>query len=209
MRGAGGGLGLMLTFDALTHTYTLDGRELPSVTTILKGTGMIDYSMIPQAVLQEAGRRGTAVHVALQYMDDGELDESSVAPEYAGYIKAAKRFYAETGFTVAHNEYRDYHRGLLYAGTLDRTGVFPDDSLAVVDWKTGLVMPAHALQLVGYANFFRNPRRYRRIAVKLNADGTYRAQEFPAARFEQDWAMFQAALACYQWQRLNETGKAA
>jgi hypothetical protein len=199
----------VLQFDARDHRYLLGGRVLPSVTQVLKGAGMIDYSMIPQDALQVAARRGTAVHRALQYLDDGELDEASVAPELAGYIEAAKRFYTESGFEVAHNEYRDYHPTYLYAGTMDRTGTFPDSSLAVVDWKTGLVVPGHGLQLAAYANLLKHPRRYRRIAVKLNDDGTYRIHEYPQSTFERDWAIFLAGLACFNWQVVNNTGKAA
>jgi hypothetical protein len=198
-----------LSFDQARHVYTLDGRVIPSVTQALKATGMIDYSMIPRDALQTAAARGTAVHKALQYFDDGELDESSVAPELVGYVRAAQRFYLESGFQVAHNEFRSFHPTYLYAGTMDRTGGFPDGSLAVVDWKTGLVVPGHALQLVAYANLLKQPRRYRRIAVKLNSDGTYRVHEFPASTWEQDWAVFLAGLSCFNWQLQHATGKAA
>jgi len=42
------------------HEYRVDGVLVPSVTQALKETGMIDYSMIPQDVLQSAAKRGTA-----------------------------------------------------------------------------------------------------------------------------------------------------
>ena len=42
------------------HVYRLDGMVIPSVTSILREAGVIDYTMIPQAVLQAAARRGTA-----------------------------------------------------------------------------------------------------------------------------------------------------
>ena len=71
-----------LVFEPGAHKYTLDGVALPSVTTVLKGVGLIDYSMIPQDVLLKASRRGTAVHQALEYFDREELDEMSVAPEF-------------------------------------------------------------------------------------------------------------------------------
>lgn len=199
----------VLQFDPKKHQYSVSGRVLPSVTQILKAAGLIDYSMIPQDVLRAAAWRGTAVHQALQFMDDGELDESSVPPELAGYIEAARRFYAESGFEVAHNEFRDYHRTYLYAGTMDRTGTFPDGSLAIVDWKTGLVMPGHGLQLVAYANLLSRPRAYRRIALKLNDDGTYRVHEYPPQNFERDWAVFLSGLACFNWALQYATGKAA
>jgi hypothetical protein len=199
----------MLTFEPIKHEYKLDGRILPSVTTVLKGTGMIDFSMIPQNVLQAAAHRGTAVHQALHYWDDGELDESTLDPVIVPYVDAGKRFYSESRFEVAHVEQRVFDAVHGYAGTLDRTGTFPDGSMAVVDWKTGILMPGHALQLAAYAACLEHPRRYRRIAVQLKDDGTYRINEYAMKDFETDYRMFLSALACWQWQIQNATGRAA
>jgi hypothetical protein len=76
-----------LRFDAEQHRYFLGIRdldaqfqpvvgemELPSVTTVLKETNMIDMRHIPQDVLDLAAARGTAVHAALHYLDEGDLD---------------------------------------------------------------------------------------------------------------------------------------
>ena len=169
----------MLEFNASIHRYRLDGRILPSVTQVLKGVGMIDFSMIPQVVLQEAASRGTAVHRALHYLDDGDLDEASVEPELTPYIQAYRDFCAQSGFTVALVEHRVYHPTFMYAGTLDRTGGFPDKSLAVLDVKTGMPFPAHGLQLAAYAACLKHPRMYRRISLYLNEDGGYKAEEYP------------------------------
>jgi len=188
-------------FDVIEHRYTVDGRVVPSVTQILKAVGLIDYSFIPQAVLLEAARRGRLVHQALEYMDRDELDEESVDPQLAGYITACRRFYRESGFVVADIEKRVYNRLYGYAGTLDRTG-FLERTPAVLDLKTGLVLPGHALQLVGYANCLPQPRRFRRIALQLNDDGTYRVHEYPAADFERDTRAFLSAVCCVVW-RMN------
>jgi hypothetical protein len=67
-----------LEFDAATHTYRLDGELVPSVTTVLKSVGLVEYSHIPQDVLQAAAHRGTAVHYALELLDRGELDYESL-----------------------------------------------------------------------------------------------------------------------------------
>jgi len=170
---------------------------------------MIDYSMIPQNVLQAAAHRGTAVHKALHYYDDGELDESTIDPMILPYVEAGIRFYAESRFEVAHVEQRVVNLTHYYAGTLDRTGAFPDGSVAVLDWKTGILVPGHGLQLAAYAGCMDHPRKYRRIAVQLKDDGTYRIEEYPMKDFERDFRLFLSALACWNWQLLNETGRAA
>jgi hypothetical protein len=194
-----------LEFEASTHTYRVAGQVIPGVTTILKDAGLIDYSMIPQEVLLVASQRGTAVHQALQYLDDGTLDESSVDLSIAGYIEAYKRFCDESGFVPGHIEHRVFHPAYRYAGTLDRTGVFRGSSAPVLlDFKTGIVLPGHRLQLAAYTHCMPAPRRFRRCALKLNADATYRLHEFPASEYQRDVEVFLSALACVQW-RLQQS----
>lgn len=194
-----------LQFDPVPHRYWLEpsGVELPSVTTVLKETRMIDYSMIPQEVLLAASKRGTVVHqaVALALWDD--LDQSSVDERIAGYLAAAMRFIEESQIQVLQVETRVWSATYRYAGTFDLKGVFPDGTQAVVDWKTGLVMPGHRLQVAGYTGTQPEPRRLRRMAVKLFADGKYRIDEFPQKDFRRDFEMFLAALNCSWWQRLE------
>ncbi len=195
-----------LRFDAKQHRYFLEGNqpgdvvELPSVTTVLKETNMIDMRHIPQDVLDHAGARGTAVHTALHYLDEGDLDESTVDPTIAGYIVAYQKFCRDTGFYMDRVENRLYHPTMLYAGTLDRTGWFNERTRIIVDFKTGIVYPGHALQLAAYAQCLPESRSYRRIALKLNDDGTYKAHEFPMGDYLRDSQLFNAALACHRFQ---------
>lgn len=194
-----------LTFDAATHTYYLDGAILPGVTSVLKNARLIDYSFIQQDVLQRAAHRGTAVHLALQYLDEGTLDRASIDPELSGYLDAYERFLEESRFQPAHIEHRVFHGVYRYAGTLDRTGLL-NDTLTILDFKTGLVLPGHALQLAAYANCLVMPRRFRRIALQLNGDGSYRVHEFPIGQFQHDINLFLSALACQQFIQQHQKG---
>jgi hypothetical protein len=187
-----------LEFDAETHTYRLDGEILPSVTQVLKAARLIDYSMIPQDVLRVAAARGTAVHQTLANIDDGLLSADEVPPNIQGYIDAARRFYQEAGFEPQLVEFRNHHARWRYAGTLDRVGLMAG-SETIVDFKTGLVLPGHALQLAGYLAMLSQPRKYRRIALKLNDDGTYRVHEYAAADLGRDIDIFLSALNCWRW----------
>ncbi len=192
-----------LEFDAATHTYRLDGELIPSVTTVLKSVGLVEYAMIPQEVLQAAAHRGTAVHTALEYLDREELDRSTVDPSIEGYVVAYERFVRDSNFIPLHIEHRVFHGNYRYAGTLDRTG-YLGDSLTVLDFKTGLVLPGHAIQLAAYANCLVMPRRFRRIALQLSGDGTYRVHEYPLGTIQRDIDLFLAALACFNFKTLKE-----
>ena len=79
----------MIQFDEKSHTYTLDGVELPSVTHICRFLAY-DYKSDKPWLAETAARRGTAVHEACALIDYGETPEET--PEIAGYLKAYRRF---------------------------------------------------------------------------------------------------------------------
>ncbi len=92
-----------LAFDALTHTYRLHGEIVPSVTQVLERAGLIDFSKIPGAIRQHALDRGSAVHAAIHFLNEGDLDPAfhTDFPEYAPYVAAWVKFLDESGFTFA------------------------------------------------------------------------------------------------------------
>lgn len=195
-----------------THEYIVDGRRWPSVTEVLRAANLIDFRMIPQEVLRVAAARGTLVHKALALYCHDELDMASVAPEIEGYVQAGINFLRDSRFVPGYIERRLWCDERRYAGTCDMTGVFDWSSprsrlsslrafpplkrpnVAVVDWKTGIVLDGYRYQLAGYANCLPSPLRFRRLAVKLSDDGLYRVHEFPAEDFARDRDVFFAAL---------------
>jgi hypothetical protein len=93
-----------IAFDPATHTYTLDGEVLPSVTQILAWARIIDFSQIPEPYLQAARDRGTAVHAAIHARHRGTFDAAAFAaahPSYVPYLDAHARFMTESGVQVA------------------------------------------------------------------------------------------------------------
>ncbi len=199
-----------LTFEPLSHTYRVGDEILPSVTQALKIAGIIDYSMIPQHVLQKAAERGTYVHKMIHYWLDGELDLEKVPSGMMGYLDAARRFIDESRFEPHRVECRQYHKLHRYAGTWDLDGtVGGSGDLATADWKTGIILDGHAFQLAAYNLLRPNPRAARRIAVKLNSDGTYRAHEYPSPEhpgntFTNDVGVFLSALTCAKFHIKNQ-----
>lgn len=106
-----------LTFDAGPHIYRLDGREIPSVTTIMKPLSDAKYGSIPSNVLEKAADRGTAVHQAIEdYIKYGFADIDS---EYHGYLNAFEKWNEEYHPSFITSEMFVYHPLMQYAGTLD------------------------------------------------------------------------------------------
>lgn len=127
-------MGVDIFFDATTHTYLVDGQEVPSVTTILKPLTDRGYGKVNPSVLEYAANRGRAVHEALEVYDlGGELE---VVPETEGYIRAYlewEQIYRPTWTGVEQIVYSENYG---YIGTLDRVGSLNNRELAVVDIKT-------------------------------------------------------------------------
>jgi len=183
-----------------------------------------DYSGVPREVVEAAGRRGTAVHALLEDAEAAPLIvksaknqrialhpsdwkaaarqklEQRTGQNLDGYVDAARRFICDSGFSTTVSEQLAYHSVYMYAGRFDRAGTLRvNGNLAIVDWKTGIITPTVRLQLAAYANLLKDPRKYRRLAVKLNCNGTYKVHEYPSSETTRDFQVFLAALACYRW----------
>jgi hypothetical protein len=172
-----------LAFDAAAHTYTLpDGRQVPSVTAILKAQGYSeDFDAI--AAMSESRRDhleyrralGTAIHADAHAFDDGALDESTVHPDVRPYLQAWKVFRENTHMVPLSRERMVFHPLYFYCGTLD--GIFrkTNGQTVLVDLKIGDPEAAGAdLQTAAYLDAwtFEHPddRVQERWAVRLVPD---------------------------------------
>ena len=173
----------MLTFDEATHTYTLDGIQLPSVTEVTRFCAY-DYKSDRPWLAEAAARRGTAVHEACALIDYGEEPEET--PEIAGYLKAYRRFLKDWKPEWKLIECPIADRNMKMAGTMDRFGII-HNAPAILDIKTGQLHDAALIaQLTAYANLWLYqleddplppfPSLY---ALKLSKDGTYELREIP------------------------------
>ena len=105
-----------LTFEEETHTFTANGKVIPSVTTVLKKAGMTpDYSFVDPWYAQ----RGTYIHRATELWENGVLDEDTVDPLIAGYVDAYKACRRDFPVMVMAQEVRLWHPVHLYAGIID------------------------------------------------------------------------------------------
>ena len=169
-------------FDEGTHTYTLDGVVIPSVTEIC---APITYGKYPPVgVVQQAAARGTRVHELCALYDMDALPDE-IETELVGYVKAWAAFCRDYKPIWAHIElplYGEIDPGQPFAGTLDRIGEI-DGLTRVVDIKTtaSLDRPAKVAlcaQINGYEWLadLNNINVYggAGMGVQLFANGNYR-----------------------------------
>ena len=189
-----------ILFDDQTHTYAVNGRIVPSVTQILEAEGISDFSRVPPEVLTAAKLRGTAVHKATEYLDQGRLDWTTVSDEVANYLSAWMRFKTECGVQILDIEQRVYSP-TGYAGTIDRT-LMMDGVHWLMDIKTGNPTRAAAIQTAAYQYAYKSQEYGRRAAIQISADGTYRIHPYEADLMD-DLNVFMAALTLYNFKRNN------
>lgn len=90
--------GVTLEYFDDTHTYLYDGLMLPSVTQILGVKYKNDYANVPPAVLENASKRGTAVHKAIENFNVSGYDDGSEA------VRNFKFLQKQYGFEVLDSE---------------------------------------------------------------------------------------------------------
>jgi len=167
------------------------------VTNGLVAAGLVDTSWFTD----EARVRGTYVHKAAELLDRNNLDESSLDPVIAPYIDAYRAFLRDARPEWDYIEHRVEDRTMGYVGRLDRAGTAGRLGRFVLDIKSGAVFPVTGLQLAAYRRCLPKPTAWKRYALQLSDDGTYRIHEFTDRTDER---VFLAALAVAQWKDTHQ-----
>lgn len=115
-----------------THTYLYDGIMLPSVTQILGVKYKNDYASVPPAVLNNAAKRGTEVHKAIENFNVSGYDDGSEAVRNFRFLQK------QYGFEVLDSElpivlFKDDMP--IACGRLDMT-MLMDGQTGIADVKT-------------------------------------------------------------------------
>lgn len=195
----------VLQFDDATHSYTLGGVLLPSVTHILDDV-LQEYNGIDPDTLRRAQERGTAVHKACELHDLDDLDYESIDDMLAPYLGAYIRFLGDVPGEIVAIEKRVHSEKYGYAGTLDR--IFAPKRKKR-RWLIDLKTPTQIRRTVGpqtaaYEQAAREvglldqKERIERFALQLRDDGNYRLVpcESPA-----DFSVFLSALTIHKFKR--------
>ena len=175
-----------MKFDPDNHVYTHKGQRLLSVTEILKGAGLADHLADPYYL-----DRGTKIHKACQFFDEGTLDFEALDPLILPYVEAWRDFKAVSRIKITAIEKMVRHKELGYAGRADRFGKL-NNLKAVIDIKTGQIPEFAKFQPAAYAHATGGPMW--RIGVRLKADGRYSITPFSWSNYESDLAKFLWAL---------------
>jgi len=208
---------MSLVFESGPHRYSLDGCVVPSNTQILKAQGLIRLNGVPPDILERARQRGAHCHQLIHYANEGDLDEASIDPQYAGYLRAWRQCVLERRLQPLLCEYRIGSRRHRIAGTLDLL-CESDGEGWLFDYCTGVLEKlAKHLQTAGYlgmayewaqsegdrrlAEVLARHARWRRAGVRLRSNGTFRVVEYPHAT---DYARFLTLAAA--WHIRQEEG---
>lgn len=198
------------------HCYVVDGgRKVPSVTQILQLSGAISYVGIRPEVLSHAATRGTLVHEAAAMYDRGIDVETQceIPEEIVPYFAAWKDFVREFDFIAEQDEIERPRvvtvAGFEYAMTPDAIGTMRGVPTVIERKCTAAPHKSWGLQLAAYEAGAKRPagyRNYKRVAVQLKPDGTFRPYPFedPA-----DFGVFAAMHVTATWILNNRLVKLA
>ena len=190
-------------FDEATHTYTVAGVVVPSVTNILSDISVM--KRMDPAWLADASLRGKMVHKAIELFNRGTLDEDDLDPMLEPYLRAWKRFCADHAFVPDQIESIIYSTRWEYAGTVDVVGSWKSlrrRTPVTIDVKSGVADPAHGPQTAAYTEPLREmgiiegPVVPQRAVVRVQANGHYIVDHYQDAG---DWSIFLAELTGYRF----------
>jgi hypothetical protein len=185
----------MNTFDALTHTYRINDRPVPSVTQVLA-------DLIPGWKASEWHlQRGQAVHACAALIAQGIEFEHD--PAIDGQVRACRKFFAEVKPEVIEVEAAVYSKIYNYAGRYDMLAKIGNKWI-IVDWKAS-ISPALPYQLAAYSlETFTDHG----CGVVLKDTGEYAMTEiYDLKRFKQGWLSLLTAYNIRRKCGIKEEGK--
>lgn len=189
-----------LTFRDEDHTYTLNGLEIPSVTTLMKPLSAEAYKTVDPDTLNKAARRGTAVHNALENYAKFGIED--IDPDLRGYFDAFLNWWELRKPEPIATEHRLYHKIMRYAGTADLICLI-DGKVTLVDYKTSSQVNTKmcAVQLEGYDRALESHdiEIENRLILHLSKNGY---QEVPFQRSGKCWMVLSALITVRNY--LNE-----
>jgi hypothetical protein len=184
----------VIQFDPETHSFSADGRRIPSVTQILKAGGWID----DHYYTEQGRKRGENVHQATALLDQQILDWTSLSEEIRAYVEVYERARAELKLGIRRIECI-VHKGRLWAGIEDREAMWKRQ-LTIVDLKTGTPTLADKLQIAGYGATHVKPPRL--LLLYLKSDG-YKVVELAHAECEEFGLAWERIVSLYHWRKAH------
>ena len=118
-----------VVFDSEHHTYTLNGKQLSGITSLLDRQLFKDkYSGIPEDILRKAAERGTYIHQCCELADEGFPSDCKEAMNYLNLKSKYNLRIEESEYLVSDNVY--------YASCIDKVYRYDDNTFYLGDIKT-------------------------------------------------------------------------
>lgn len=200
-----------LVYDDDAHTYTLDGRVIPSVTQILKQ--VVDFSMVAPDILERKCAIGSALHMAIALDHADDLDYDSLDASVLPYFEAWRKFVADMGskLWIMASERPMASATYQYGVTPDIWGSVNGERAVIELKSTAAIHPSVALQTAAQAHAITEGEWWpgdvdgppRRFALQLQPSGKYRLQEFTA---KGDFGVFIALRSVWGWRASHKLG---
>jgi hypothetical protein len=124
----------VISFDADTHTYTIDGHVVPVSVTDIAGVFGEDVDEAYEDAIDRAADRGVTMHYILRMAFSGEDYAGEYPGTYQPWVDAIELFLSEHVFAPISIEEPIYSPKLDIAGTPDWLGMM-DEILTLPDWK--------------------------------------------------------------------------
>lgn len=169
--------------------------SLPRVTEILRVAGLVDVTWFTE----EGRDRGSALHEATHFLDDGDLDWPSVDSLIAPRLHQYQQFLDEVKPEILAAEEHVTNNALRYHGHIDRIVRINGDD-GIIDIKSPFRAPWQAIQLALYAGCFPMPMK--RWTLHLH-DERYQLIEHTNRR---DWQVAKAAIVIAAWRTEHGEG---
>lgn len=186
-----------LIFDESTHTYTFNGKRVPSVSNILLDEGFINA----QWFTEEGRKRGSDVHTTIKHHCLGAhcMLKESVVP----YFTAFKNFQKDCDWQPEIIE--EPMACEYYAGTADQFGRL-NGYLSVLDIKSGVISAATGLQLSAYEKLYgiyhnKTIPLMKRFALQLTDTGRYILTEYKDSIGAKDRYIWDSAVAIWHFKK--------
>jgi len=189
-----------LHLDPEHHVYTVDGRVVPGVTSILQD----NFGVKPYWSEWHANK-GTQVHRAIALLVKDKLDWDTVDNRIFGRIKAFQRFIRETGYRVIKSEVSLFSELNQFAGTLDLVVSDGAADYILIDIKPPSAEPIVNLQLAGYSlllNEAATTPKIKRAACACLKDNSYYTMHW-VENLKYEQRVFRSCLNVSNWQQKN------
>jgi hypothetical protein len=161
-----------LSFNEENHTYTIDGKIVPSVTQIIKETVGGGWSASEWYLT-----RGKAIHLCATFIAQGK--EFKYDERLAGYVKALRKFFYELEPFVIGSEMAVGSQLYQFAGTLDLVCKIGGRKY-IADYKHSIDKIRIPLQVGGYSQAYKETTGEEinfGIGIEIRENGTYSATD--------------------------------